>query len=322
VVDRWADGAIRAAGAVVWRTGPAGPQIVLVHRPRYDDWAFPKGKSGRGEHPVLTAVREVAEETGLRVVLGRRLTSSEYEVDGEPKRVSYWAARCTESLGFVPGHEVDEVTWVDLPLAPGRLTYDRDRELLAEFASGPPSTIPFMLLRHAHAGARLPDPTADLARPLDRRGAADAVLLSALLASFGSCRVISSPARRCVETVRPYAEATGTPTEIGPEFSISGADGFGPAARRTAELMAEHQPTLICAHRENLPTLLEAALDVLGVPGDCGIEPPLGKGSFAVLQSADGVLVSSERHDLVELPALRGRGAVPGQRKGTVIAMR
>ncbi len=320
MVDRWADGAIRAAGAVVWRAGPVGPQIVLVHRPRYDDWAFPKGKSSRGEHSVLTAIREVAEETGLRVVLGRRLTSSEYEVDGQPKRVSYWAARCTGELGFVPGHEVDEVSWVDLPLAASRLTYDRDRVLLAEFASGPLNTIPFILLRHAHAGARLPDPAADLARPLDEQGAAEAELLSAVLASFGSSRVITSAALRCIDTVRPYAEATGTPAEIEPEFSLSesGADDFGPAARRAAELMAEGRPTVICAHRENLPTLIEAALTSLGVPADHAVEPPLGKGSFVVLQSADGALVSSERHDVAELLPLRAEAAGPE----TVVAMR
>ncbi len=73
---------IRAAGAVVWRPGPDGPQIVLVHRPRYDDWSYPKGKSGRGEHVLLAAAREVAEETGLRVVLGRRLAPSVYEFAG------------------------------------------------------------------------------------------------------------------------------------------------------------------------------------------------------------------------------------------------
>ncbi len=89
---------IRAAGAVVWRQGSDGTQVVLVHRPRYDDWSFPKGKSERGEHLLLTATREVAEEAGLRVVLGRRLSASEYEVEGRPKKVSYWAARCAESL--------------------------------------------------------------------------------------------------------------------------------------------------------------------------------------------------------------------------------
>src|SRR5260370_27637017 len=143
---------IRAAGAVVSRAGASGTQVVLVHRPRYDDWSFPKGKSAPGEHVLLTATREVAEETGLRIVLGRPLTPSEYEVGGRPKRVSFWAARCVASLGFVPGHEVDPVALMDLPPGPERLSYQRDKKLFDEFVSGPPTTIPVIRLRHAAAG--------------------------------------------------------------------------------------------------------------------------------------------------------------------------
>jgi 8-oxo-(d)GTP phosphatase len=67
-------GEIRAAGAVLWRPGPQGPEVVLVHRPKYDDWSLPKGKTEPGEPVLLTAVREVAEETGVRVLLGRPRT--------------------------------------------------------------------------------------------------------------------------------------------------------------------------------------------------------------------------------------------------------
>lgn len=293
---------IRAAGAVVWRPGPEGPQVVLVHRPRYDDWSFPKGKSSRGEHVLLTALREVAEETGLRVVLGRRLTASEYEVDGRPKVVSYWAARCTESLGFVPGHEVDDLAWLELPQAAARLSYQRDRILLEEFAAGPRSTVPLILLRHAQAGARVSGSAADLARPLDQAGTADAELLAALLGGYGPCRVITSAARRCVATVEPYAAAVGVAVEIENEFTVTGDEGggFRPAARRVTELIAEQAPALICAHRENLPVLLDAATVVLGAQSPPA-DPPLDKGSFVVLQSADRVLASAERHDLAGL---------------------
>ena len=95
---------IRAAGAVVWRPGDFGPDIALVHRPRYDDWSFPKGKCHRGEHEVLAAVREVREETGLRVVLGRRLAPSAYQVGGRAKVVSYWAACGKAVAGLRPWH--------------------------------------------------------------------------------------------------------------------------------------------------------------------------------------------------------------------------
>jgi 8-oxo-(d)GTP phosphatase len=290
---------IRAAGAVVWRPGSDGTQVVLVHRPRYDDWSFPKGKSERGEHPLLTARREIAEETGLRVVLGRRLTASEYEVDGRPKKVEYWAARRTESLGFTPNHEVDDLAWLDLPRAETRLSYERDRILLAEFAAAPSDTIPFIVLRHARAGTRVGGRAADLARPLDEAGEADTRLLAELLASYGPCRVITSAARRCVATVEPYADAVGQPVEIEDEFTASGDEGdeFKGAALRVTELVAARAPTLICAHRENLPAVLGAAMAALGAQ-PVAADPPLGKGSFVVLQSAGGVLASAERHDL------------------------
>src|SRR5580700_5286457 len=87
---------IRAAGAVLWRPGPVGPQVALVHRPKYDDWSLPKGKTEPGEHVLLTAVREVAEETGIRVILGRRLPATHYTVRGRPKVVDYWAAKAAD----------------------------------------------------------------------------------------------------------------------------------------------------------------------------------------------------------------------------------
>ena len=88
---------IKAAGAVLWRPGPVDPRIALIHRERYDDWSFPKGKADPGEHALLTAVREVREETGVRAVLGRRLPNTEYEVLGRDKRVKYWSGRAVAS---------------------------------------------------------------------------------------------------------------------------------------------------------------------------------------------------------------------------------
>ena len=89
------DATTLAAGAAIWRP-PADPaedaEVLLVHRPEYDDWSLPKGKSDAGEHILLTAVREVWEETCVRPVLGPRLPTVEYISWGHPKRVSYWSA--------------------------------------------------------------------------------------------------------------------------------------------------------------------------------------------------------------------------------------
>src|SRR6266852_9503656 len=145
---------IQAAGAVVWRPGQAGPEIALVHRSRYDDWSYPKGKRERGEHVLRTAIREVREETGLAVVLGRALSPSVYPTSAGTKHVSYWAARYVASFGFIPNDEVDVVLWLPAATAHERLTYERDVELIGEFRSGPVSTVPLILLRHAAAGSK------------------------------------------------------------------------------------------------------------------------------------------------------------------------
>jgi 8-oxo-(d)GTP phosphatase len=292
-----APGPIRAAGALVWQPGPHGQQLALVHRPRYDDWSFPKGKAEPGEHLLRTAVREVAEETGLRVALGRPLRPSVYQVGDRAKQVSYWAARCTGSDGFVAGHEVDELAWLDLGQVGERLSYERDLALLEEFESSSVGTVPFILLRHASAGVRLVgSEAADLARPLDARGTADADLLAVLLASYGRCRVVSSAAERCQASVRPYARAVGVPVEVDAALTLGPAADSAAAGQRAAELARAGEPVIVCAHRENLPAMLAAACAALHARPPGGLS--LDKGSFAVLQSDGGVLRSSERQDL------------------------
>ena len=122
---------VEAAGGVVWRRSPAGElEVLLVHRPRYDDWTVPKGKLDAGEDHARAALREVEEETGLRCKLGGELPSTSYvDRKGRPKRVRYWAM--TPAGGeFTPSDEVDEVRWLPLDAAAAQLTYPRDRAVL------------------------------------------------------------------------------------------------------------------------------------------------------------------------------------------------
>jgi 8-oxo-dGTP pyrophosphatase MutT (NUDIX family) len=127
---------VPAAGGVPWRVHPdAGVQVLLVHRPRYDDWTFPKGKRDGDETDRQCAVREVLEETGLQVVLGRELPTSEYmDAQGRPKVVRYWTMTVTDGA-FEANAEVDEVAWLSVPEAAGRLSYRRDQPVLTAFAA-------------------------------------------------------------------------------------------------------------------------------------------------------------------------------------------
>ena len=123
---------VEAAGGVVWRRSPAGEvEVLLVHRPRYDDWTLPKGKLGAGEDHAGAALREVEEETGLRCTLGKELPSTSYvDRKGRPKRVRYWTMTPAGDQRFMPTDEVDEVRWMPLAAAGSQLTYDRDLAVL------------------------------------------------------------------------------------------------------------------------------------------------------------------------------------------------
>src|SRR5262245_46861438 len=127
---------IRAAGGVVWRIAGQDVGVLLVHRPRYDDWSLPKGKIDIGgvddDH---TAMREVLEETGFCCALGRELPSVTYaDRKGREKLVRYWEMRPLADHGFVPGEEVDAIRWLAVADAMGHLSYPSDRRVLASFA--------------------------------------------------------------------------------------------------------------------------------------------------------------------------------------------
>src|SRR5262250_711312 len=225
-----APGEIQAAGAVLWRARAGGIETVLVHRPRYDDWSFPKGKSLPGEHVLLTAVREVEEETGVRPALGRTLGSQSYFVDGWPKRVHYWAARPVSPEHFAPDSEIDALAWLPLAAARERLSYPRDHAVLDTFTAGPLDTAPVILLRHAGAVAKKEwrqTGHADLSRPLSDRGQAQAAALAGLLGCFAPAQVISSSAERCLASITPYAERAGVPVTVEPALTVDSASGHG-----------------------------------------------------------------------------------------------
>ena len=132
-----ATGHVRSAGGVVWRPAGEGIEVLLVHRPKYDDWSLPKGKADHGESDEECAIREVEEETGLRCELGPHLTDTAYvDRNGRQKVARYWAMR---PLGgaFVPSPEVDEVRWLSPDEAARLLSYRRDETVLVAFRDRP-----------------------------------------------------------------------------------------------------------------------------------------------------------------------------------------
>jgi 8-oxo-(d)GTP phosphatase len=129
---------VRAAGGLVWRDSSRGRLIALVHRPKYDDWTFPKGKLNRSEGWQKGALREVREETGLGVRLGDFAGGCAYITGGRPKVVLYWNMELNGKQRFAPADEdeVDALEWRSAAQARRRLTYARERRVLAESLAG------------------------------------------------------------------------------------------------------------------------------------------------------------------------------------------
>ena len=129
------DDVVRAAGGVVWRDGGDGIEVLVVHRPKYDDWSLPKGKRDPGETDEQCAVREVDEETGLRATLGRELLPTRYrDRKDREKVVRYWAMTVASGPEFTPNDEVDELRWLGLDEAAALLSYDHDVSVVRSFA--------------------------------------------------------------------------------------------------------------------------------------------------------------------------------------------
>lgn len=313
---------VLAAGALVWRLKNDKLQVLVVHRPRYDDWSFPKGKAEPGESMVLTAIREVAEETGRQIVLGRYLGKARRRlVSGRKKRTLYWAAQVLPEAGPGEGlraavkpaskREIDKVRWWKVKKAARKLTHADDKRLLARlvdwYESGQLQVRSLVLVRHAKAVSRATwgyGINSEITRPLVMgRGQAQARDVAALLSAYGVGELVSSPWRRCVDTLAPYAHGCGLDlrsdeafTEVSalmapelmqasfrgllergsalagpPEPEAVGPLGCEPAPEGQAgpELAPEGQlepsyPLALCVHRPCLPLLFETLREYMG----------------------------------------------------------
>jgi len=295
------DPPVEAAGAVVWRSVGGSMQVLLVHRDRYDDWTFPKGKVDPDESLAVTAVREVEEETGVRIRLGPRLVRHEYRMSRPPhgvKQVTYWCARPIDAAAgraadtYQPNDEIDGVRWVDMDEVGSTLTYARDAAVLEEFRraveAGLHRSSPLVVLRHAKAFPRKRWRGDDTKRPLDATGEAETQRLVPLLAAYDLRVAVSSDALRCQQTVQPYVRSgTGkrpVRLELAPRLSEDRARRRA-VREATRGLLKGKQRTVVCTHRPVLPWVFEA----LGLPA-----VPLEPGQLLVVHRRKGRVLGSE----------------------------
>lgn len=282
---------IVAAGAVIVRKARRGRrEVLVVHRPKYDDWSFPKGKQDPGEHPTATAVREVLEETGVEIRLGRPLRPQTYAVSGgRDKHVSYWVGHVVgdeDVSAYQPNDEVDRLGWFELEEAAHRLTYLDDLALLEQLREEPRPTTAVVVVRHAKAVKRGQWDGQDWRRPLSDLGHVQAQQLTALLHAYGVTQVVTSTSTRCCETLAPYAEQQVLTLQQVRELSEEQYDAS--YARALLEALREaREPSVVCSHRPVLPDLLAT----FGVEEDL-----LSPGELVVCHHRKGTLVATERH--------------------------
>jgi 8-oxo-dGTP diphosphatase len=267
---------IQAAGAVLWRPSRRfGVRVALVHRPRYDDWSLPKGKAEPGEVPIVTAAREVEEETGCRAAIGRSLTTVSYKANGGPKTVHYFAARRIGGDTFMPNKEVDQLEWLPIPKAAELMTYEFDQAVLSTFALEPAALTGIVLVRHARAGRRDDYSGDDAMRPLDAKGRKQAQQLIGELSAFAPDAVHCAPLERCRATVAPLAERLGRDVVFEPVLAEDAyRDDPAGARRRLVELAAEQEEggsILVCSQGGVIPGVVKSLAGRSDVPiGEVG----------------------------------------------------
>ncbi|MEX0913947.1 MAG: NUDIX hydrolase [Demequina sp.] len=262
-----------AAGALVWRIRDDELQVLAVHRPRYDDWSWPKGKIDKGETLPQCAIREVAEETGKQITLGQPLPTLRYTIDsGKTKVVKYWAAQTTSSkapcltarpkVKSAPKHEIDKKRWLTVEEARKKITQKYDLKpleaLVREFEADRLETRAFVLVRHARAKRRKSWKRADIKRPLTSKGRERADQLVPFFAAFGVKHIGSSPAERCQATVRPYAQAAGITITTYPALAEPDHATRPLATASTmTNLLGKSVSRVVSVHRPTLPTIVE-----------------------------------------------------------------
>ena len=287
---------VRAAGAVCWRvTAKGNLKILLVYRTQHRDTSLPKGKVDPGETLPETAVREIAEETGLVIGLGPPLGVVEYVMpNGRDKEVYYWSAEVSKlaraNSTFVTNDEIESLHWVTLDEARTRLSYPHDVDIIERFAElyeqGRARTFAVIALRHGKAVPPEQWDGPDATRPLLQRGTDQAASVAHGVAAYRPAALVSSTAARCLATIAPVARVTGIAVSendaISQDAYSSRAEGV---SRVVAKRLARAETVVLCSHGPVLPQILQAVAEATG--GARGVSlsraAALSTGEFAVL---------------------------------------
>jgi 8-oxo-dGTP diphosphatase len=254
---------VLAAGAVLWRAAAGGIEVCVVHRPAYDDWSLPKGKLDDGEHPLVAALREVLEETGLAAVPSLRLPDVHYTLpDGVPKIVEFWSmqAGTAAAVPIADPTEVDDIAWLSPTAATARLSYPADADLVAQVAALPTITAQTLLVRHARAGERKKWSGNDALRPLDSVGEKQASVLGTVTSLFAPKRLFAAPPLRCKQTLEPLSEALSLPIVSDSAFAEPPVAEDAPAKAKVAAArlieLRDGDRAAICSQGKLIPPLL------------------------------------------------------------------
>ena len=251
---------IVAAGGVIWRRDINNEvEVLLVHRPRYDDWSLPKGKLEEGEALISCAYREVLEETGLSIKLGPFIGSVEYYVPDGLKSVSYWSASLAPDRStFHPNEEVDQIIWLDLESAISQATRDSDKEILQRFAAIPYDSSALIMLRHAKALERTDWQGGDEDRPLQLVGQLQAKRMLSLYQVFGVDEIHTSDAVRCLDTVAQMAKSLQlTPVITSAVSEYTYKKSKEKSIDYAKDLIKRNKQVILCSHNPVLPRMME-----------------------------------------------------------------
>ena len=292
---------IQAAGAVLWRRLSEDLlQVALIHRPRYDDWSFPKGKVESGEAEISCAHREVLEETGYDAVFGPELCKIQYEVGESTKTVRYWSAQAIgEPSAVHDTEEVDQLIWVTVSDAYAKLSRKGDQEVLKNFEKFGADTTPLILLRHGKAITREEWEGDDGDRPLAQLGQLQSKRMHAIYLPFAVTEIHSSDAVRCYETVSPMARSMSLNLVYWSELSEYAFEKDKKAAINVVNDIIESEArAIVCGHNPVIPGIVAK---FIGKKNFKELDHGLLPGEAWILHHRDGEVVAI---DWVQAPAV------------------